>query len=60
MDLLSVIVVLVVIGVVLYLVETYLPIDAALKVIIRTLVILVVIIWLVRLVVGPIQFPTLR
>jgi hypothetical protein len=45
MDLLHVLLILIVIGVVLYLIET-IPMDATIKVIIRVVVILFVVIWL--------------
>ena len=60
MGLISVVVVLVIIGVLLWLVETYLPIAQPIKVVIRVLVVLVVILWLVQLLLGPLPMPRLR
>ena len=48
MDLISLIVMLIVVGLILWLVQTYLPIDATIKRIIVIVVILFVIIWLIR------------
>jgi len=50
MPLLQLIVVLIVIGLILYLVETLLPIDPAIKNVIRVVVILAVVLWLLSLV----------
>jgi hypothetical protein len=50
MPLLQLIVVLVVIGLILYLVETLLPIDPTIKQVIRVVVVLAVILWLLSLV----------
>jgi hypothetical protein len=49
MSLLSVIIVLVVVGVVLYLVNRIIPMDAKIKLIINWLVVIVVIIWLLKI-----------
>jgi hypothetical protein len=46
MDLIQLVVVLIVVGVLLWLVETYLPIDATIKKIIHVVVIIAVILWL--------------
>lgn len=48
MDLISLLVVLVVIGVCLYLVETYIPMSPPIKTVIRVVVVLVLILWLLR------------
>ena len=50
MPLLQLIVVLIVIGLILYLVETLLPIDPTIKQIIRVVIVLAVILWLLSLV----------
>ena len=50
MPLLQFIVVLIVIGLILYLVETLLPLDPAIKQVIRVVVVLAVILWLLSLV----------
>jgi len=50
MPLLQLIVVLIVIGLILYLVETLLPIDPTIKQIIRVVVVIAVILWLLSLV----------
>ena len=60
MGLIELIVVLAVIGVVLYLIETQLPIDPSIKVIIRVVVVIVVVLWLLRVFVGDVALPRLR
>jgi len=50
MPLLQLIVVLIVIGLILYLVETLLPLDPAIKQVIRVVIVLAVILWLLSLV----------
>lgn len=47
--LINVIVALVVIGLILYLVENYIPMSPPIKVILRVVVILVLVLWLLRL-----------
>lgn len=46
MSLLSLVVVLIVVGIMLYLVNTYIPMDAKIKNILNVVVVLVVILWL--------------
>jgi hypothetical protein len=55
MPLIQVIIVLVVIGLCLYLAETYIPMSAPIKTVLRVVVVLVLIIWLLQLfgIVGP-------
>jgi hypothetical protein len=60
LGLIELVLVLVVIGVVLWLVETQLPIDAGIKTIIRVVVIVVVVLWLLRLFVGDVQIPRFK
>jgi hypothetical protein len=60
MGLIGVLVILIVVGVLLYLVESTLPIDAAFKTIIRVVVILAVLLWLVQAFVGDIPIPRVR
>jgi hypothetical protein len=50
MPLIQLIVVLIVIGLILYLVESLLPLDAAIKQVIRVVIVLAVILWLLSLV----------
>jgi len=50
MPLIQLIVVLIVIGLILYLVETLLPIDPTIKQIIRVVIVIAVILWLLSLV----------
>ena len=57
MDLVSLLIVLVVIGVCLYLVETYIPISPPIRTLIRVVVVLLVVLWLLRVFVGPIRIP---
>lgn len=60
MGLIEFLLVLVVVGVLLYLVETTLPIDPAIKTVIRVVVVLVVILWVIRAFLGDIPLPRLR
>jgi len=55
MPLINVIVVLVIVGVLLYVVETLIPIDATIRRIIRVVIILAVCIWLLQVfgIIGP-------
>ena len=48
MSLIYLLLVLVIIGVALYLVETYIPMDPPIKVIIRVIVIILIIVWLLQ------------
>lgn len=65
MSLISVVVILVVVGVLLWLLETQVPMDATIKKIVHAVVVLVVVIWLLQVfgLIGPIgmiQTPRLR
>ena len=53
MPLVSVVVVLIIIGVLLWLVNTLIPIDAKIKNIINVVVIIAVVLWLLTLFIGP-------
>jgi hypothetical protein len=57
MPLINVLLVLVVVGVVLWLVNTYLPMDPKIKTILNIVVVLVVVIWLLRAfgILGPLS-----
>lgn len=57
MDLITLLLVLVVVGVCLYLVDTYIPMSPPIKVVIRVVVVIVLVLWLLRLFVGPIRIP---
>ena len=59
MALIQIIVVLLIIGVLLYIVESLLPIDAAIKNIIRIVILLAVVLWLLALV-GLLPMGTVR
>jgi hypothetical protein len=50
MPLISLVIVLIVIGLLLYLVESVLPLDATIKLVIRVVILLAVILWLLSLV----------
>lgn len=52
MDLIQLVVVLIVIGVLLWLVNTYIPMEATIKKIINVVVIVAVVLWLLSLFVG--------
>ena len=54
MSLISLLVVLIVVGVVLYLVNTLIPMDPKSKTIINVVVVLVLCLWLLQIFVGPI------
>jgi hypothetical protein len=58
--LMELVIVLVVVGVLLWLVETIIPMDATIKTIIRVVVIVVVVLWLLRMFVGDVALPTFR
>jgi len=62
MPLINVLIVLIVVGVLLYVVETLLPIDATIKRIIHILVVLAVCLWLLQVfhVIGPLGSFRLR
>ena len=60
MGLIELIVLLTVVGVLLYLIETYVPMAAPIKLLIRIVVILVIVLWLVRAFVGDVPLPRLR
>jgi hypothetical protein len=53
MDLISLVISLIVIGVLLWLVNTYIPMDGNIKKILNAVVIICVVLWLVRIFVGP-------
>lgn len=48
MDLISLIVVLVILGVALYLLETYVPMSPPIRTLLRVLVVLVIVVWLLQ------------
>lgn len=56
MNLISLVVVLVVIGLCLYLVETYIPLSPPIKMIIRVVVVLFLVVWLLQVfgITGPV------
>ena len=54
------IVILVIVGVLLYLIETYLPIAPPIKMVIRVVVLLVIILWLVRVFIGDVPIGRIR
>jgi hypothetical protein len=54
MSLIHLVIVLIVIGVLLWLVNTYLPMDATIKKIINIVVIVAVVLWVLFIFVGPI------
>jgi hypothetical protein len=55
MSLIGLILVLIIVGVCLYLVETYIPLSPPIKTVIRVVVVLVLVLWLLQIfgVVGP-------
>jgi hypothetical protein len=59
MGLISLLLILVIVGVLLYMVETVIPMDAGIKVVIRVVVLLVVLLWLVQVFFGDLPIPRL-
>lgn len=53
MDLITLVIILIVIGVLLWLVNTYIPMDGKVKQILNAVVIIVLVLWLLSLFVGP-------
>ena len=49
MDLINIIIVLIVVGVLLWLINTYLPMDGKIKSILNGVVVIVVVLWLLRI-----------
>lgn len=60
MGLISLILLLVVVGVVLYLIETYIPMSPPIKTVIRVVVVIVLCLYLLQLFVGDVPLPRLR
>jgi hypothetical protein len=60
MGLLELIVLLVIVGLILYLVENYIPMSPPIKTVLRVVVVLVLILWLVRVFIGDVPLPRLR
>lgn len=52
MNLISTLLVLIVLGVALYLIETYIPMSPPIKTVIRVVVVLVIVLWLLSAVLG--------
>ncbi len=59
MDIVQILVLLVIVGVILWLVNTYIPMAAPIKTIINIVVILLVCVWLLRIfgILGPVYIP---
>jgi hypothetical protein len=53
MPLISLIIVLIVVGVLLWLVNTYIPMDPKIKTILNVVVVIIVVLWLLGIFVGP-------
>jgi hypothetical protein len=60
MGLIQLVLVLVIVGVVLYLIETYIPLSPPIKTVLRVVVVVVLCLWLLQLFVGDIPLPRLR
>ena len=56
MDLISLIIVLIIIGVILWAVNTYIPMDAKIKNILNIVVVVVLLLWLLKLFVGDLPY----
>lgn len=48
MPIISILITLIIVGLVLYLIETYIPMDAAIKTVIRVVIVLVLCLWLLN------------
>jgi len=55
MSLINLVLILIVIGVLLWLVNTYIPMDGKIKQIINAVVVIAVVIWLIQIFIGPLQ-----
>jgi hypothetical protein len=53
MSLISLVIVLIVVGVLLWLVNTYIPMDSKIKQIMNAVVVIAIVLWLISLFVGP-------
>ena len=60
MGLIELIIILAVVGLLVYLIETYIPMSPPFKIVIRVVVVLVLILYLLRLFVGDIPLPSAR
>jgi hypothetical protein len=60
MGLIGLVLVLVIVGVVLYLIETYIPLSPPIKTVLRVVVVVVLCLWLLQLFVGDIPLPRVR
>ena len=58
MSLINLVLILIVIGVLLWLVNTYIPMDGKIKQIINAVVVIAVVVWLIQIFIGPL--PDLR
>ena len=59
MDLFSLIIILVVVGLALYLINTFIPMDPKIKQILNVVVIIVLVVWLISLFIGYVPNPTI-
>ena len=60
MSLVSLVVILIIIGVLLWIVNTYIPMDAKIKTILNIVVVIAVVLWLVQIFLGPLPLGTIR
>ena len=60
MSLINLVLILIVIGVLLWLVNNYIPMDGKIKQIINGVVVIAVVVWLIQLFVGPIRISRRR
>lgn len=54
MSVINLIIILVIIGVILWLVNTYVPMDAKIKQILNIAIVIIVVLWLLQLFIGPV------
>jgi len=60
MGLIGLVLVLIIVGVCLYLVETYIPLSPPIRVVIRVVVVIVLVLWLLQTFIGDIPLPKFR
>jgi len=57
MDLISLVITIIVVGVLLWLVNSFIPMDGKIKQILNIVVVIVLVLWLLNVFVGPIHLP---
>lgn len=57
MDLISLVITIIVVGLLLYVVNNFIPMDGKIKQILNIVVVIVLVLWLLNVFVGPIHLP---